>query len=132
VQVEDGLPMLLADPTKLRQILINLLSNAVKFTPPGGTVAVKAHRDAKGGLLLQVADTGIGIPADKMEVALAPFGQVDGRLARKYEGAGLGLPITKRLAELHDGVMTIESKPGRGTTVCVRFPSERLLSYRAA
>jgi signal transduction histidine kinase len=122
----DDLPQIYADPTKLRQILINLLSNAIKFTPPGGTVKLTAGCDRSSALTFCVEDTGIGIPLDKLAVALAPFGQVDSRLARKYEGVGLGLPLAKRLTELHGGTLVIASDPGEGTSVIVRFPPERL------
>jgi signal transduction histidine kinase len=123
--VEGGLPVFHGDGKKLRQVLINLLSNAVKFTPAGGSVSLTAGREADGRLAFRIVDTGIGIPADKMGVALEPFGQVDSSLARKYDGVGLGLPLTKRLIELHDGTLDIASEPGRGTTVTVRFPAGR-------
>ena len=119
-------PWVRGDRGKLRQVLVNLLSNAVKFTPAGGSVALSAEIEAAGDLVLRIADTGIGIPADKIAVALAPFGQVDSGLARKYEGVGLGLPLAKRLIELHDGSMAIESEPGRGTTVTMRLPATRI------
>jgi signal transduction histidine kinase len=127
LEMQDGLPYVFADSTKLQQILINILSNAVKFTSAGGTVRLKITRDDSGALVFQVADTGIGIPADKMETVLAPFGQVDTRLARKYDGVGLGLPLTKRLIELHGGRMTIESELKHGTVVTVCFPRERFV-----
>jgi signal transduction histidine kinase len=130
--VDDGLPLFWGDGKKLRQILINLLSNAVKFTPAGGTVRLTVQREQSGGLMVSVADTGIGIAADKIPVALAPFGQVDSSLARKYDGVGLGLPLTKRLIELHGGTMEISSEPGQGTTVTARFPTERLQDARSA
>jgi signal transduction histidine kinase len=75
-----------------------------------------------GGLQFRIADTGIGIPNDKIAVAMAPFGQVDSRLARKYEGTGLGLPLTKRLVELHGGTFELSSEPGKGTVVTVWLP----------
>jgi signal transduction histidine kinase len=124
--LDDDLPILRGDAVKLRQILINLLSNAVKFTNEGGRVLLSIRRDTGGGLLFRIEDNGIGIPADKMAVALAPFGQIDSGLNRRYDGVGLGLPLTKRLVELHDGTMEIESSPGTGTTVTARFPPTRL------
>ena len=72
-------------------------------------------------------DTGIGIPADKIKVALTPFGQIDSPFPRKNNGVGLGLPLTKRLAELHQGTLEIASEPGNGTTVTICFPMERFL-----
>lgn len=111
-----------ADPVKARQILLNLLSNATKFTPEGGTISLFAEQTEGGFLDLVVADTGIGMSADDIPIALAPFGQVDSRLARKYEGTGLGLPLTKILTELHGGQLLIESRPGAGTKMTVRMP----------
>jgi signal transduction histidine kinase len=126
-EVDGAVPQFWGDEKKLRQILINLLSNAIKFTPTGGAVRLRMYRRPGSGLVLEVADTGIGIPADKMSVALAPFGQVDSSLSRKYEGAGLGLPLTKRLIELHGGTMEIASEPGKGTTITAHFPANRFL-----
>jgi len=117
------LPPLRADPRKLRQILLNLISNAIKFTPAGGSVTVMAEREPSGDLLLRVTDTGIGIAPDDIPIALKPFGQVDGTLSRKYEGTGLGLPLTRAMAELHGGSVAIESQVDRGTTVIVRLPA---------
>jgi signal transduction histidine kinase len=126
VEVDDGLPSIYADAAKLRQILINLLSNAFKFTPPGGKVTLAVTGDRATGLVIRVEDTGIGIAPDEMPIVLTPFGQVDSGLARKYQGVGLGLPLTKSLVELHGGTMEIESDPGLGTVVTVRLPTARL------
>jgi signal transduction histidine kinase len=120
--VEDDLPLFWGDPIKLRQILINLLTNAIKFTPTGGKVRLTAKQQPDGGVSFSIEDTGIGIPADKIATALAPFGQVEANLARQYDGVGLGLPLTKRLVELHDGTFDIVSEPGKGTIVTARFP----------
>jgi signal transduction histidine kinase len=111
----------------MQQILINLLSNAIKFTPAHGRVSLDVSRDRLGALVLCIEDTGIGIPEDKLEIVLTPFGQVEGHLNRKYEGIGLGLPLSKRLAELHGGRLEIRSECGRGTSVIVTLPKERLL-----
>jgi signal transduction histidine kinase len=124
--IPDDLPRFFGDAAKLRQILINLLSNAVKFTPSGGKVRVSVQRDAEDGLAFRVADTGIGIPHDKLSVALAPFGQIESGLNRSYEGTGLGLPLAKSLVELHGGTMDIASEPGKGTIVTAHFPKERI------
>jgi signal transduction histidine kinase len=123
--IPDDLPRFFGDAAKLRQILINLLSNAVKFTPSGGSVRVSVENTADKGFAFRVEDTGIGIPRDKMAIALAPFGQIESGLDRKYDGVGLGLPLTKTLVELHGGTMEIESAPGKGTAVTARFPKER-------
>src|ERR1700722_2395768 len=123
--IPGDLPRFFGDAAKLRQILINLLSNAVKFTPSGGEVRVSVERDAEDGLAFRIADTGIGIPPDKLQVALAPFGQIESDLNRNYKGTGLGLPLAKWLVELHGGKMEIASEPGKGTIVTARFPKER-------
>jgi signal transduction histidine kinase len=111
-----------ADPVKTRQILLNLLSNAMKFTPRGGTVSLVAEERGGDFVDLVVTDTGIGMRAEDIPLALAPFGQIDSSLARKYEGTGLGLPLTKILTELHGGELLIDSRPKAGTTVRVRLP----------
>lgn len=121
----DGLPWLLADERHVRQIVLNLLSNAVKFTPPGGSASVSASVDDSGGIQLVVTDTGIGMSAEGVQIALMPFGQVENSYARRFDGTGLGLPLTKSLAELNGGRFEIESAPGHGTTVRIHFPPER-------
>jgi len=127
-QVAPALPAFRCDAKKLQQILINLLVNAVKFTPARGSVSLVVSRDPTGDLLMRIADTGVGIPQDKIAVALSPFGQINSSLAAKNDGVGLGLPLTKRLVELHDGTLDIDSEPGRGTTVTLRFPAERFVA----
>jgi signal transduction histidine kinase len=124
-EIADDLPRFFGDAAKLRQILINLLSNAVKFTPAGGKVSVSVERDAEDRLAFRVADTGIGIPSEKLPIVLAPFGQIESGLNRKYDGIGLGLPLAKRLVEMHGGRMEIASEPGKGTVVTAHFPKER-------
>jgi signal transduction histidine kinase len=126
-EIEGQLPGLFADPAKITQILVNLLSNAIKFTPPGGRVRLKIERH-RAGVAFRIEDTGIGMAPEQIPIALSPFGQVDSGYARKYDGVGLGLPLTKRLVELHGGRMEIASKPGKGTKVSVYLPEERLLS----
>jgi len=130
-ELADDLPRFFGDAAKLRQILINLVSNAVKFTPAGGEVRVSVECDADDGLAFRIADTGIGIPQDKLSTALAPFGQIESGLDRRYEGLGLGLPLAKRLVELHGGTMEIASEPGKGTAVTARFPKERVTARPA-
>ena len=123
------LPLLWADELKLRQVILNLLSNAVKFTRPGGRVTVRAYDlgpgEADGGLAIEIADNGIGMAAESIPLALSPFRQIDNRLDRKYEGTGLGLPLTKGLVELHGGTLDIASRVDRGTTVTIRLPAAR-------
>ena len=123
--IADGLPALKADRRRIKQVLVNLLSNAVKFTPSGGGVRISAQL-TETGLTLAVADSGIGIAAQDIPKALEVFGQVDSSLARKYEGTGLGLPLSKQLMELHGGTLNLESQVNVGTTVTVTLPRERL------
>ncbi len=122
----DKLPSLWADEMKFKQIVINLLSNAIKFTPEGGKVTLTAEIEGDGSLKLTVSDTGIGIAADDLEKAMAPFSQVDSAYCRTHEGTGLGLPISRALAELHGGTLVMESELKVGTKVIVRFPAERI------
>ena len=119
-------PTLLADDRKLRQMLLNLLSNAVKFTLPGGEVALSAEAAPDGGFFFSVADSGVGMTQDEIVQALEPWGQVNHALNRKLDGSGLGLPLTKRLAELHGGRLEMSSRPGVGTTVRLYFPAQRV------
>ncbi|HEY4343641.1 MAG TPA: MHYT domain-containing protein [Parvibaculum sp.] len=125
--IEIDLPRLRADHRRVRQVLLNLLSNATKFTPSGGRIVISAH--VEGGMLkVKVADTGIGIAPDDIPKALERFGQIDSDLNRKYQGTGLGLPLSKRLVELHGGTLGLESEIGVGTTVTATFPAERVLA----
>ena len=128
IGIPDDLAQLRADGRKLRQILDNLLSNAVKFTAPGGTVKVSAWSSADAGLVLQVADDGIGMALKDIPVALSPFGQIENPLRQRHEGSGLGLPLTKALVELHAGSFDLQSEPGAGTKVTLRFPPERVIA----
>ncbi|WP_158046779.1 PAS domain S-box protein [Skermanella pratensis] len=116
-----------ADEKRLRQILLNLISNAVKYTPSGGQVDVVADLDAFGGLVLSVVDTGIGVAEDNLIRMFESFWRADDAGARDVEGTGLGLPLTRRLVELHGGVIQLSSVVGRGTTATVRFPRDRIL-----
>jgi signal transduction histidine kinase len=126
------LPALYADERAFKQIILNLLSNAVKFTPPGGRVSASADVNENGEFVFWVIDTGIGIAEADLERILKPFTQADSSLARRYEGTGLGLPLTKSLVELHGGQLKLESQPQKGTMVCAIFPSERVIRKRIA
>lgn len=138
VDLPADLPRISADPLKTKQVLINLVSNAVKFTPRGGQVRISARRDSNGSLTIDVADTGIGISAQDIELALIPFSRLESRehttrLRRSKADAGLtstglGLPLAKMIMEKHGGSLTIESRVGKGTKVKMRFPAGRILS----
>jgi signal transduction histidine kinase len=118
------LPLLRADERRLRQVLINLLSNAVKFTQPGGDVTISANVGVDG-ITFCIDDTGIGMAPEQIPIALERFGQVTSDLARRYDGAGLGLPLAKKLTELHGGTLTIESALEVGTRITVTLPWTR-------
>jgi len=126
VEVADSSLHLWADEGKLRQILLNLLSNSTKFTLDGGRIEILAKPEDDGSFLFQVRDTGIGIEPAQFEKALTPFEQIDGYMTRRFEGTGLGLPLSKALAEAHGSSLTLDSAPGEGTTVSVRLPAERV------
>jgi signal transduction histidine kinase len=124
-------PLLVADRTRLTQILLNLLTNAIKFTEPGGSVAIALRRTCDGEALFEVRDSGIGMSKAEMAIALEPFGQVDPGLGRRNSGAGLGLPLARRLAELHGGSLRIHSEKGIGTTVILLLPAPCVLNEDA-
>jgi signal transduction histidine kinase len=120
------------DEAKLRQILLNLTDNAIDFTPSGGTVTIALQERAKAGeLVLVVSDTGVGIKREDIPKALAPFSQLDESAARKREGTGLGLPLSKKFAELLGGSLHIDSRHGMGTRVSVVLPSRSVERRRA-
>ncbi len=132
VDIPQGLPAFHGDARRMRQVLSNLLSNAVKFTPAEGTVALGCRRTEDGGLVFHIRDTGIGMSEEGVREALRPFGQADIGLARKFEGVGLGLPLAKKIVELHGGTLRIESVPDRGTSVSVALPSSRVVQQAIA
>jgi signal transduction histidine kinase len=131
-ELRPDMQALFADERAFKQIVLNLLSNAVKFTPPGGRVSVSASVNDAGEFVFMVADTGIGIEEDDQERILKPFTQADSSLARRYEGTGLGLPLTKSLVELHGGRLELESQPQMGTSVRAVFPRDRVIQNRVA
>jgi len=119
---------LFADETRIKQIILNLLTNAIKFTGSGGQITFGWYANEDGTISMAVTDTGTGMAADNIRIALEPFGQVANSMTREHEGAGLGLPLSRRLAELHQAELTIESDVGKGTTVRVTFPTERVVT----
>lgn len=117
-----------ADHTRVKQIVLNLLTNAIKFTEDGGNVSLGWLLNDDGTLTLEVKDTGLGMAPENIHIALEPFGQVANSMTREHEGAGLGLPLSRRLAELHQAHLDIKSGIGQGTTVHVTFPVERVIT----
>ena len=121
IEIDAAVPALNVDHNRLAQVLANLLSNALKFTPEGGEVKLKASLTA-GAVHFAVSDTGIGMSDDTIALVLQPFRQADASLARRFEGAGLGLPIAHALTELHGGRLAIVSAVDRGTSVTIELP----------
>jgi signal transduction histidine kinase len=132
MDVPARLPALRADKRRIQQVLLNLLSNAVKFTNPGGQIWMRVAHRPGSDLEVVVADTGIGMAPEDIPKALAPFEQIGRSAYRASEGTGLGLPIAKALVERHDGTFTMTSVLGKGTTITLTFPPERLTMPSAA
>lgn len=122
IDIAANMPLLHVDPARLAQAIGNLLANALKFTPQDGMVRVGARAEPGGGATLLVEDTGIGMSEDTIAAALEPFHQHDATLARRFEGAGLGLSLARALVGLHDGQLEIISAAGAGTTVLIHLP----------
>ena len=120
----DDLPVVVADPRRLKQILLNLLTNAIKFTKEGGQVIVSGTM-VDGELRLRVRDSGVGMSKNEIAYAMQPFHQLD-TAPRRQSGTGLGLPLTKALADANRARLELSSEPGVGTSADVIFPAERL------
>lgn len=121
-----NLPAVFADRRVLKQIFINLLSNAVKFTPEGGSISVASRFHQQTGITVVVEDTGIGMRAEDIPIAMTPFAQIASAMTRRHAGTGLGLPLVKSLIDLHGGTFRLESKPKIGTKAIVVLPPTRL------
>jgi signal transduction histidine kinase len=122
----EDLPLVHADMRRIKQVILNLVSNALKFTPGNGRVTVRAQRLAEG-IAVAVADTGIGIAPQDIPKAMERFGQVDSGMARKHDGTGLGLPLSKQFMELHGGDLVLESTLHVGTVVTITLPESRVV-----
>ncbi|MGH6967633.1 MAG: ATP-binding protein [Stellaceae bacterium] len=125
--VANDLPRVRGDRLRLKQIVLNIISNAVKFTEAGGRIEVTASAPAGEGMAVRVTDTGIGMRPDEIAIALEPFRQLDDAWNRRYEGTGLGLPLARKLVQLHGGTLDIESIFGHGTMVLIRIPEDRVV-----
>ena len=128
VDFPSDLPLLRADERKVRQVFFNLIGNAVKFTPPGGRIDILGRFDKRSGIAVTVKDTGIGIAPENLTRVLEPFVQIGSPVGRHHAGTGLGLPATKRIMELHQGALSLQSTPGVGTEATVIFPPERAVA----
>jgi len=122
LQVNPAVDEVTLDLQKFKQVLFNLLSNAVKFTPEGGRIDISASPCQESRLELRVRDTGIGIKPEDLEKLFREFNQLDSGLSRQYSGTGLGLALTRRIVELQQGTIRVESVPGQGSTFIVELP----------
>ena len=118
----------LADPRRIKQILLNLLSNAVKFTLVGGEIKIRTDITDKKELAISITDTGIGMNPDQIKQAMQTFGQIESGFTRSYEGTGLGLPLVNALVEMHDGHFRLESQTGVGTSAIITLPPHRVFA----
>ena len=122
----ENFPKLYADPRLVRQILINLITNAVKYSSEGGLIKVTPSLTEAGEISVAVVDQGVGIPADRIQEAMEPFGQInEPTTSSAYQGTGLGLPLAKAMTEMHGGRFTLTSEVDQGTKVTITFPSSR-------
>jgi signal transduction histidine kinase/ActR/RegA family two-component response regulator len=123
-EVDPGLTGLALDPGKLKQVLYNYLSNAIKFTGDGGSVIVRARPEGPAHFRLEVQDDGIGIKPEDMHRLFVEFQQLDASIAKKYQGTGLGLALTKRIVEAQGGRVGVDSEAGKGSTFYAVLPRE--------
>lgn len=127
-RVRDDIPWLIADPRLFNQVAINLTSNALKFTPEAGSVSVELSFSDQGDLVLSVRDTGIGIKGADMQRIFEPFVQVEDAMSRTQQGTGLGLPLVRKIMNLHGGTIELESSAGTGTIASATFPKSRFVA----
>ena len=121
IEVSEGIPDIYADKGKIKQLLLNLVGNAIKFTPEGGTITIGAEfKDSY--FVLSVSDTGIGIKPEDRERIFQEFQQGEGSISREYEGTGLGLTLTRKFAEMHGGILELESEVGKGSRFTAYIP----------
>jgi len=126
LDVQESLPPIMGDPLRLKQVMINLLSNAIKFSKSGDDVTLRAFLSSESEMVIEVEDQGIGIAPENLQRIFEPFEQAETGLARNYQGTGLGLPLSRRLVELHGGTLSLTSEPNIGTKVAVRLPSSKI------
>ncbi len=126
IGISDSAGTINADRRKLQQIIGNILSNAVKFTPEEGHISVTVT-GGKRDVSIAIRDDGIGMREEDTRLALDAFRQIDSKLSRQYDGAGLGLPIARIMTELHNGTLTIDSAPGEGTCVTITLPRQPVM-----
>jgi signal transduction histidine kinase len=113
-----------ADELRLKQVFINVVNNAIKYTPPGGKIEIQTRQDKAGHFVAVVEDSGIGIAQEDLTKIFTPFGQIESVYTRGVEGAGLGLPLSKKLIEAQGGTIMLESSKGEGTKVTIVLPAD--------
>jgi PAS domain S-box-containing protein len=128
IDLMPELPLLRVDERKTRQVLFNLIGNAVKFTPAGGCIDIRGCFDPQTGMMITIADTGIGIAPENLQRVFEPFVQIDSSFSRQQPGTGLGLPAVKAIMELHGGSLELRSVVGVGTEATAIFPPERVVT----
>ena len=121
-ELDPDLPDMIADANKVTEILYNLVENSLKFTYEGGSILISAKED-NGNILISVSDTGIGIKEDDFERIFEPFVQADGSTSRKHGGVGLGLMLARQYAKMHNGIVSVKSKYGKGSTFLMKLPT---------
>ncbi len=128
ISFPDDLPDLNVDSRSLKQMLVNLLSNAVKFTPDGGQIELTIFQNDNKDLIFSVRDNGIGIAQHEIPLIIQPFTQSEANMTRHKPGTGLGLALVKKMVEMHEGSIDIKSQIGKGTTVTLTFPANRVVA----
>ncbi|KQS65093.1 hypothetical protein ASG39_07420 [Rhizobium sp. Leaf371] len=126
--LSTSVPSVVADNRSIKQIALNILANAIRFTPAGGQIVVSTAYEANGSVMLRIRDTGVGMTRTELEQAMKPFRQVTTGARKRGEGTGLGLPLTKAMAEANRALFSINSAPNEGTLVEITFPSQRVLA----
>jgi len=123
-----AVPNVVADGRSIKQIALNILANAIRFTPSGGQIVVSTSYEANGSVILRIRDTGVGMTRNELDQAMKPFRQVTTGARKRGDGTGLGLPLTKAMAEANRAHFSITSAPNEGTLVEISFPSQRVLA----
>jgi CheY-like chemotaxis protein len=132
VDVHGTIGPVVQDPSRIKQVLYNYFSNAIKFTPDGGTVTVQIAPEDDGNFRIEVRDTGIGIAPGDVGRLFTEFQQLDGGASKRFQGAGLGLAVTRRIAEMLGGSVGVRSEPGHGSTFHAVLPRRLARSHGAA
>jgi signal transduction histidine kinase len=130
--IDPAVRDIVLDPRKLKQVLYNFLSNALKFTPEEGQVTVRVRLEGAENILLEVEDTGIGIREEDLDQLFTEFHQLDTSIAKKYQGTGLGLALTRRIVEAQGGAVRVQSTPGKGSVFGVLLPREHKIELPRA